>query len=195
VVLVGAMLALWALLRPVRSRRPLLLWPLCILADLLCAAAQTPTAAAVCTGTIVLGFLFAGLTQPRGTSLLLIPPALVSFLVINAALPRDQLLMRMGIASFVWAASTEMPAWLTVRLRLARAELARLAATDPLTGLANRRHWEEHSPARSVPPTRTLPPERGVPRPSCWWISTTSSASTTSAATSPATRCWSRSRR
>ena len=36
-----------------------------------------------------------------------------------------------------------MPAWLTVRLRLARSELTRLAATDPLTGLANRRRWDE----------------------------------------------------
>ena len=141
--LVVGLTALWTLVRRSRSRLPLLLWPLCILADLVCAAIWAPTAASVCGATIVLGFLFAGLTQPRGTSLLLIPPALLTLMVINAALPPRQLLIRMAIGSFVWAASTEMPAWLTVKLRFARAELARLAATDPLTGLANRRQWEE----------------------------------------------------
>jgi diguanylate cyclase (GGDEF)-like protein len=56
------------------------------------------------------------------------------------------LAVKLAIAATVWICVAELPAWLTHNLRSARAEMARLAATDPLTGLANRRSWDERLP-------------------------------------------------
>jgi diguanylate cyclase (GGDEF)-like protein len=60
--------------------------------------------------------------------------------------PLQQLVVKMAIAAAVWIAVAEIPAWLTASLREARTEMERLAATDPLTGLANRRYWDEQLP-------------------------------------------------
>lgn len=140
---VAVLTVLWVAVRRTESRWSLLLWPLTVAAGLSAASSVAPAAASLCTSTIVLGFLYAGLTQPRASSLILMPFALPAYLFVNRAIPADQLAVRACVIVVVWVAATEMPAWLTVRLRHARAELARLAATDPLTGLANRRHWDE----------------------------------------------------
>lgn len=139
VVLAG----LWSAVRRFPSRWPLYLWPLTVLGGLAGASTVAPQAASLCASMIVLGFLYVGLTQPRGSTLILLAPAVATYAMIYSSLPREQMLVKMTISALVWTAATELPAWLTVKLRFARSELARLAATDPLTGLANRRYWDE----------------------------------------------------
>lgn len=140
---VVAIIAVWGVLRRTRPRLSLYAWPLGVLGGLAGASAVAPEAASLCAATIVLGFLYAGLTQRRGASLVLVAPAGVVYGVVYRALPTEQLLVKLAITACVWIAATEMPTWLTARLRHARAELARLAATDPLTLLANRRYWDQ----------------------------------------------------
>lgn len=143
VVAIAALVVLWAVLRRLRSRWPLYVWPLTMLGGLVGASGVAPASASLCASTIVLGFLYVGLTQPRGSTLVLLPPAIATYSFLYSALPIRQMLVKMAIAVLVWVASTELPAWLTVRLRVARAELSRLAATDPLTSIANRRCWDD----------------------------------------------------
>jgi diguanylate cyclase (GGDEF)-like protein len=90
----------------------------------------------------VLCFLFVGLTQRPGVPLLMLAPTVLGYLRVYHTMPPEQLAIRLGIALVVWAAVGELPAWLNAKLRIARADLERLAATDPLTGLANRRYWD-----------------------------------------------------
>lgn len=143
VAAVVGLAVIWLLVRRLDSRWPLYVWPLTVLAGLAGASTVAPSAAILCASMIVLGFLYVGLTQPRGSTLVLLGPAIATYMLLYHSLPRDQMLVKMTIATLVWLGSTELPAWLTVKLRFARSELARLAATDPLTGLANRRYWDE----------------------------------------------------
>jgi len=141
---VAVLAVLWMVLRRLPWRWPLFVWPLTMLGGLAGASTVAPAAASLCASTIVLGFLYVGLTQPRGCTFVLLAPAIATYTFLYSALPGGQMLVKMAMAALVWIAAAELPAWLTVKLRFARAELARLAATDPLTGLANRRYWDEH---------------------------------------------------
>jgi len=91
----------------------------------------------------VLAFLTVGLTQPRFTSLWLSPLAAAVWWRVSE-LPTEQGLVRIALAMAVWISVAELPAWLAHRLRSTQRELARLASTDPLTGLANRRTWQRN---------------------------------------------------
>lgn len=134
--------ALWVLVHRFRPRWLLLAWPVMLLLGMLGASFAAPVAASLCMGSVVLGFLFAGLTQDRGVSLILLLPTALTFIRVNHTVPAEQITVRLGIALIVWSAVAELPAWLNDKLRSARADLERLAATDPLTGLANRRYWD-----------------------------------------------------
>jgi diguanylate cyclase (GGDEF)-like protein len=134
-----------ALLFVAIGRRPdvstLLAWPLLDLGALMVASWLVPHAAGLTVSFVIVGFLFVGLTQPPGRSLVLLAPALVAqWLIVD--LPPAQAAIRLSIAACLWVAVAELPAWLTSSLRAARQELSRQASTDPLTGLANRRAWE-----------------------------------------------------
>ena len=132
---------LWALVRRRSGPRWLLAWPVLSLVLLMVASVVIPGGALLTVSFIVVCFLFVGVTQPPRSSLVLIAPALVAqWLILD--LPGPQAAIRMSIAVCVWLAVAELPAWLTHSLRIARQELVQLAATDPLTGLANRRGWE-----------------------------------------------------
>jgi len=132
---------LWLLVRHRVAVKTLLVWPLVDFAVMMVASTVVPHGAALTLSFIVVGFLFVGLTQPPGRSLLLLAPAVVAqWLIVD--LPIPQALIRTSIAACVWVAVAELPAWLASSLRAARHQLAQEASTDPLTGLANRRAWE-----------------------------------------------------
>ena len=131
----------WAVLYRRSSTRLLLAWPVLTLVLLTVASSVIPAGARLTVSFIVIGFLFAGLTQRPLTSLWLVAPAVVvQWLVID--LPPAQAAIRVTIAAFVWIATAELPARLTADLRAARLQLVHDATTDPLTGLANRRGWK-----------------------------------------------------
>ncbi|SFC49374.1 diguanylate cyclase (GGDEF) domain-containing protein [Nocardioides terrae] len=138
----GLTWVLWTLVHRAASRRVLLVWPVMVTLGVTGESYVAPHAATLCTGVIVLGFLFVGLTQRPWTSLIVWPFAVVA-LWSTFDLPLSQALVRVSLASLVWISVAELPAWLTTSLRAARSEVARLAATDALTGLPNRRAWDE----------------------------------------------------
>jgi diguanylate cyclase (GGDEF)-like protein len=138
---VAIVVLVWLVLHRVEARRVLLAWPLMVMAGMVVASWLAPTAAGLCLGSLTVCFLFSGLTQPSGSSLLLFAPAVASFYLTND-LPLSQATVKIPIDTVVWFAVSELPAWLYSRLRIARADLERLASTDPLTGLANRRSWD-----------------------------------------------------
>jgi diguanylate cyclase (GGDEF)-like protein len=133
--------AAWVLLRR-RSRETLLVWPTLVIIGLYGAHVAAPRSAALCQGAIVVAFLFVGLTQQRWTSLLVWPIAgLVAWQ--SYRLPIEQSVVRLTLASAVWLCVAELPALLISQLRHAQADVDSLASTDPLTGLANRRGWDD----------------------------------------------------
>jgi diguanylate cyclase (GGDEF)-like protein len=138
---IAASTIVWITLRHRAGVRTLLVWPLLVFAALVVASVVVPHGASLILSFIVVGFMFAGLTQRPGSSLPLLPAAMLAqWLVID--LPAPQAAIRTSIAACVWVAVAELPAWLNSSLRAARQELARQASTDPLTGMANRRAWE-----------------------------------------------------
>jgi diguanylate cyclase (GGDEF)-like protein len=132
----------WRLVRDLASPRWLMVWPLGILLTLATEALLSPQAATLGVGELAVAFMLVGLSQPRGSSLLLLPPAVGTYLLI-LDLPAAQEVVRVMISSFVWVSIAEIPAALTQSLRQAQEEVARLAATDSLTSLPNRRAWDE----------------------------------------------------
>lgn len=133
----------WAVLRTRPERRLLLTWPALTIVGLYGAGQVAPRAALLCVGVIVLAFLDTGLTQPRWTSLALWPLAFVVWWQVSS-LPTEQALVRGTLSTAVWICAAEMPALLMQRLTTAQKRLTELAATDPLTGLANRRSWRDN---------------------------------------------------
>ncbi|MCA1983826.1 GGDEF domain-containing protein [Nocardioides nematodiphilus] len=146
VVSVASVIVLWALVGRSRHQPVLLAWPLAVMLGMAGASFVAPMAATLCMSTMFVAFLFAGLTQTRGISLIMLPPAVFTYLLVFADLPVSQLSVKLATSAVVWVAVSEAPAWLAGDLRAARTETERLAATDPLTGLANRRHWDERLP-------------------------------------------------
>lgn len=132
---------LCAVLRRFSHRRLLLVWPLMVTVGMFGASVVAPQAAVLCTSEMVIAFLFVGLTQRPWTSLVVWPFALVA-LWSTLDLPASQAAVRLTLASLIWTSVAELPAWLVTSLRATRGEVARLASTDALTGLANRRAWE-----------------------------------------------------
>lgn len=122
-----------------RHRTPwwLLVWPVVGLMRLLSFGMLDHQAAQLVTGLITIFFLFAGLTQPLGRSLWLLPPAL---LVLRGLidLPLSLAWVRLVIAAVVWSLAAELPALLIRRLTEQQNSLKKTAATDSLTGARNR---------------------------------------------------------
>jgi len=136
-------LAGWTVLRDRSQRWLLLVWPTLTILGLYAASRLAPQAALMCVGAIVLAFLVVGLTQPRWTSLGLWPLAFIVWWQLSNLSP-EQTLVRGALSTAVWICAAELPAWLTERLTSAQDRLAELAQTDPLTGLANRRAWQDN---------------------------------------------------
>ncbi|WP_354527554.1 GGDEF domain-containing protein [Nakamurella sp. UYEF19] len=117
-------------------------WPVLALARIIAFGYLDRPAAQLVTGLISVFFLFAGLTQPQGRSLLLLPLALVGLRGL-IDLPLNLALVRLSIAAIVWAMASELPAYLLRGLAAQQEALAATAETDSLTGARNRRGLDE----------------------------------------------------
>jgi diguanylate cyclase (GGDEF)-like protein len=119
------------------SRLPLL-FPLCVLAALTGVGIADNGAATAYTGLIVLCFVYVGLTQPSGTSVLIVPLA-------AGAWTADQdswsavTATRLTIAVIIWLVVGELLSVRSDRAARDRHILSMHANTDSLTGLINRR--------------------------------------------------------
>lgn len=133
-------LAAWGLLRGLRVdrlERGLLLWPAAVVVLMAVVNLSTPITARELPGLFTLAFLFLGLTQRPGTVWWCLPLALAPYVWI-LRIDLDVSLVRIPIILVLWTLVCEVPARLLAALRAQGDELARLADTDPLTGLANR---------------------------------------------------------
>ncbi|UDY23337.1 GGDEF domain-containing protein [Nocardioides sp. Kera G14] len=131
-------------------RRPMLyVWPLLDCLGMIGASRLAPTAAVLSIAAMAVGFLYVGFTQPRGGSLVKLPVAIVAYCLV-VDLPLDQLAVRLSLSIVVWLSVSELPAWLIANLAEARRSLVKLAATDALTGLPNRREWDTEIAALST---------------------------------------------
>jgi diguanylate cyclase (GGDEF)-like protein len=119
------------------SRLPLV-FPLCVLAAVTGVGFADPVVAPAYTGMIVLCFVYVGLTQRPGTSLLLALPAAATWLVTQNTWSAV-VAVRLAIGVIVWLVVGELLAYRSDRAAKDRLILSGHAHTDALTGLLNRR--------------------------------------------------------
>ena len=125
-----------------RSRGWWFVWPLLGLALINIFNFVDADAAKQVAGLFYVVFLFAGLTQPRGRSLVMLPLALYGLSQI-LDLPPSTTVVRVCVAAFGWAVTAELPALMLRRLVAQQKVLETNAETDALTGLRNRHGLEE----------------------------------------------------
>ncbi len=119
-----------------------LVWPTAALVRLMTFGVVNHVAAQLVTGLIFFFFLYAGVTQPQGRSLWLLPLALVALRGLTD-LPIQVAIVRLSIAAIVWSLAAELPAYLLKRLAAQQQILVVTAETDSLTGARNRHGLEE----------------------------------------------------
>jgi diguanylate cyclase (GGDEF)-like protein len=127
--------------------RWLLVWPVTMLAGLLLLVAVTRSGAvSTLSGLPVLAFFYVGFTQRRGTGVVLLPLALVTWALCYGHHQMHDLLLRLPITVGVWAIVSEALAQLRHRLREVTTTLRAQALQDALTGLSSRRAFDLYLP-------------------------------------------------
>jgi hypothetical protein len=119
-------------------RRWLLAWPVFTMIGLAGAGSALVGGAAPLAGLFAVAFVLVGLTQPRWTSLTLLPLALPCWVATNGGWT-SQLWQRLPVMIGIWVLVAETLAALQQQVRALTAALEEKASTDPLTGLSNRR--------------------------------------------------------
>jgi diguanylate cyclase (GGDEF)-like protein len=119
------------------SRLPLI-FPLCVLAALTGLGIADNGAATAYTGLIVLCFVYIGLTQPSGTSVLFVPLAAGAWTAVQGSWSAVTG-TRLTIAVIIWLVVGELLSVRSDRAEKDRLILSMHANTDSLTGLINRR--------------------------------------------------------
>lgn len=119
-------------------RSALLTYPLILVLALDLTGRFTPMVGAAYSPVFVVLFAYAGLTQRRGMSALLVPPAALGWLAVMPGRLAGQGAVRLGVAAAVWLLVAELLAWRTAEQARVRGQLLDSASRDALTGLANR---------------------------------------------------------
>lgn len=119
-----------------------ILWPVACIARMFIFGFGDPKAAELTTGLVTVFFVFAGLTQPRGRSLLLLLPSLFVLRTL-IDLSFQLAVVRLIISAIVLSMASELPAYLLRHLAAQRQILTLNAQTDSLTGAQNRRGLDD----------------------------------------------------
>jgi diguanylate cyclase (GGDEF)-like protein len=109
---------------------------------LACLGWATTDVASSYTGVLTLAFIYLGLFAPPGSTLPLVPPAVVCWLIANGALAQaslGSLLVRLPVAVIIWITIGVLLSQHSQATVRDAAFLRRQALRDPLTGLRNRR--------------------------------------------------------
>ena len=115
-----------------------LLFPGLVCAGLVGLEALSPGRASALTGVLVLCFAYVGLAHPAGTSLLVLPVASITFVVVNGGWTRVTS-VRLVLLAMIWILLAELLARQARRQRILSQALRTAAHTDVLTGVGNRR--------------------------------------------------------
>ena len=115
-----------------------LLFPAAVAAALAVLGVYAGGIAGSWTGLIVLSFVYIGLTQPRWTTLKVMPIAAIAWVAANDTVAAAQI-PRLIIGVLLWAVLGELLASLITRQRSMAVQLNAAAYLDSLTGVANRR--------------------------------------------------------
>lgn len=115
-----------------------LFFPVLAWLTLMALALDTHGVAAYYSGLYVLWFAYIGLTHRPGTSLVLAPVAVTTYVISWGGLT-EPLVARMIIGVSIWILLAELLASLVQRQRQLTDDLRQLAQLDTLTNLANRR--------------------------------------------------------
>ena len=122
--------------------RTRLVFPGLVLGELIILGTVAPAAAQPYSPLIVLVFIYIGLSSRPGTTVWMLVPAIVAWLLGNNVhhhgLPAA-LAIRLPISAFVWLLVGELLARYVSQVRQQTGRLEGQVATDPLTGLGNRR--------------------------------------------------------
>jgi diguanylate cyclase (GGDEF)-like protein len=119
-------------------REALLLVPLLLGSVLEISGRYAPAVSAAYSPMFVVVFVFAGLTQRRFVSPLLVPPTVIAWLDTLHHRVDDQSIVRLLVQSAIWVLVAEVLAWRMAGQSRVRAELSAYADRDALTGLDNR---------------------------------------------------------
>ena len=134
----GMLLAIVGRFRGWQESRPLLqVWPVAALLVSLAVGIVEPSATHAFPGTFTMTFAYIGLTCPRWRSLVLLPLAVLAY-VVGVAGVSPAALPKVLTAPAMWILVAEVPAWLLSRLAAQSAMLGELAQRDALTQLFNR---------------------------------------------------------
>ncbi len=125
-----------------RSRVPLLVFPVLLLVTLLAIAAVDQLLAASYTGVLTLAFIYIGLTQRPGTATLFTVLAVPVWIVCQQN-QSTAVGVRIPMVLIVWIVIGEVLAAHTSASRARTDELVARAGNDALTGLANRQAMAE----------------------------------------------------
>ena len=137
--LLGATAALIGRLRGWQQNRALLIaWPVASLVATIAVGVVEPSATRSLPGTITITFAYVGLTCGRWRSLVLLPLGVAAF-VVGGVKQLPESLPTVALAAVMWVVVAEVPAWLIARLEEQSAVLRRMAQTDALTQLLDRR--------------------------------------------------------
>jgi diguanylate cyclase (GGDEF)-like protein len=120
------------------SPQATLVFPALVMLGLSTTATQAPTLVAPLTGLLSLCFVYIGITQPVGTSVLAVVPAAGTFTLINEGWSRP-VVVRLVLSVIIWVLLAELLAYYNTRQRALTAALQAAAHTDALTGVPNRR--------------------------------------------------------
>ena len=121
-----------------QESRPLLqVWPVAALLVSLAVGIVEPSATHAFPGTFTMTFAYIGLTCPRWRSLVLLPLAVLAY-VVGVAGVSPAAIPKVLTAPAMWILVAEVPAWLLSRLAAQSAMLGELAQRDALTQLFNR---------------------------------------------------------
>lgn len=121
-----------------RRRKVLIAWPVASLLATTAVGLVDPDATKSLPGTITITFAYLGLTAGRWRSFVLLPLGVAAF-VIGGVKPLPDALPTVFLAAVMWVLVAEVPAWLIARLEEQSALLDRIAQTDGLTQLLDRR--------------------------------------------------------
>src|SRR3954462_13410985 len=123
-------------------RSATLAFPFAVFASMTALGLAAPSLTNALTGVLMGAFVYTGLTQHQGSSVVVVPLGSAAFVAMNGGLDRP-VAIRLAIGVMVSTMIVEILAAFSTQQRRNALVLRRAAHTDPLTGVGNRRDLDD----------------------------------------------------